>query len=407
MNRRVRAAVLGAEALGAIVLLALALGTAGAGQEKKTKPAPDATKWTAETHDGTGFPLAGIHRTVACAECHIKGVFEGTPTACEACHWDRRQDDRYRLRLGAHCGDCHAPTSWKAVPPSRWDHESLTGFRREGLHRTLDCAECHGEDLGKAVPDCLSCHEEDYRNAKEPDHAAGGFPADCAVCHLSQKSWRGAVVAHAVFPLKGSHRTLDCSACHPGGRYQGTPSECAACHLADYSGTSDPDHRAAAFPTDCVSCHGDGAVGWQGAIFDHARFFVLQGAHKPLDCAACHARGYDLPKDCYGCHAADYSSTSDPNHKASGFPTTCDGCHLPSHASWSQAVFQHDFPIKSGKHVGFSCADCHLTSNYREYSCTDCHTHDKATTDRHHDDVSGYVYNSANCYACHPHGVAD
>ncbi len=468
----------GAAVLAGVLFLAAAWGRWGTGQEKPARPAGDVQKWTAETHDGTNFPLVSRHRTVACAECHIKGVFEGTPTSCEACHWDRRQDDRYRLRLGAHCGDCHTPTSWKNVPPNAWDHETMTGFRREGIHRTLDCADCHGEDFRKPGADCFSCHAENYRDAKDPDHAANGFSTDCLICHRNQKSWADASGVHQDFPLRGRHLTLECAACHPGGRFQGTPTDCAACHIRDYRATTNPDHKAAGFPTDCVSCHGNGAVSWtgasidhdrffalkgthatldcnachakgynlskecygchaadysattdpnhktagfstdceschgngavtwSGASFDHSQFFSLQGAHAILDCNACHAKGYNLPKECYGCHAADYSATTEPNHKASGFPTTCADCHLPTHTTWAQAVFQHAFPITSGKHAGFSCTDCHLTSNYRQFSCTDCHTHDKATTDSHHGDVGGYVYNSANCYTCHPKGVA-
>ena len=355
----------------------------------------------------------------------------------------------------------------------------MTGFRREGIHRTLDCADCHGEDFRKPSADCFSCHAENYRDAKDPDHAANGFstdcvdlppepeelggrgrrarglpasgPApdarmrglssgraasrerrlDCAACHIKDYSattdpdhkaagfptdcvschgngavsWAGASIDHSqFFALKGTHATLECNACHANG--YNLPKDCYGCHAADYNATTDPNHKTAGFSTDCESCHGNGAATWSGASFDHSPFFVLQGAHATLECTACHAKGYNLPKDCYGCHAADYSATTDPNHKASGFPTTCADCHLPTHTSWSQAVFQHDFPIKSGKHAGFSCTDCHLTSNYRQFSCTDCHTHDKAATDSHHGDVAGYVYNSTNCYACHPRGTA-
>ena len=62
-----------------------------------------------QEHDLTNFPLVGKHRTVPCGDCHLDGVLEGTPIACETCHWTRRQDDRYELRLGIHCGDCHTP----------------------------------------------------------------------------------------------------------------------------------------------------------------------------------------------------------------------------------------------------------------------------------------------------------
>jgi len=462
------------------LFIAAAWGLWGAGQEKPAKAPEDVQKWTVERHDTTNFPLVGRHRTVPCAECHIKGVFEGTPTACESCHWDRRQDDRYRLRLGIHCGDCHSPLSWKGVRPDAWDHAVVTGFRLEGVHRTLDCADCHGEGLGKAAPDCYSCHAEDYKRVQDPNHVAGGFPHDCAACHPSQTSWEGARNPHLAFPLRGRHQTIECAACHPNGRFQGTPTDCYVCHAADYNGATDPNHRAAGFPTDCVSCHGDGAVSWSGANFDHDRFFVLKGTHRTIECAACHpngrfqgtptdcyachaadyngttdpnhrAAGYSTdcvtchgdgavnwsaadfdhnrffvlqgahthldcdachpggrfqgtPRDCYGCHAADYNATAEPNHRASGFPTTCQDCHLPTQTSWSQAVFQHSFPITSGRHAGFQCTDCHLTSNFREFSCTVCHT--RAQTDSHHGDVGGYVYNSANCYACHPRGTA-
>ena len=471
----------GAAVFAGIFFLALAWGRWGTGQEKPAaKPTPDVGKWTAETHDRTNFPLVGHHRTVSCAECHVKGVFEGTPSVCESCHWDRRQDDRYRLKLGSHCEDCHTPTAWKNVPPNKWDHLSVSGFHLEGVHRTLDCAECHGEDFKKVFPACVSCHEEDYRGAKDPDHVSAGFPTDCVACHTNQRSWQGAVAGHANFALKGRHLAAACSECHPGGQYKGTPSDCVACHLKDYNSTTDPNHKAAGFPTDCVACHGDAtqtwgsasfnhnqffalkgahtslacsechlggqykgtpsdcvachlkdynsttdpnhkaagfstdcvvchgdaAKTWEGASFNHNQFFALQGAHATLICSDCHSKGYDLPKDCFGCHAADYNAATDPNHKVSGFPTTCESCHYPTHKAWSQAVFQHDFPIKSGKHAGISCADCHLTSNFREFSCTDCHTHDKATVDSHHREVSGYSYNSASCYVCHPKGIA-
>jgi hypothetical protein len=390
-----------------IFFLALAWGRWGTGQEKPAaKPAPDVGKWTTETHDRTNFPLVGHHRTVSCAECHVMGVFEGTPSVCESCHWDRRQDDRYRLKLGSHCEDCHTPTAWKNVPPNKWDHLSVSGFHLEGVHKTLDCAECHGEDFKKVFPACVSCHEEDYRSAKDPDHVSAGFPTDCVACHTNQRSWQGAVAGHTNFALKGRHLAAACSECHPGGQYKGTASDCVGCHLKDYNSTTDPNHRAAGFPMDCVVCHGDGAQSWESAGFNHNQFFTLQGAHATLICFDCHSKGYDLTKDCFGCHATDYDAATDPNHKASGFPTTCESCHYPTHKAWSQAVFQHDFPIKSGKHAGISCADCHLTSNLREFSCTDCHTHDKATVDSHHREVSGYSYNSASCYACHPKGIA-
>jgi formate dehydrogenase maturation protein FdhE len=91
------------------------------------------------------------------------------------------------------------------------------------------------------------------------------------------------------------------------------------------------------------------------------------------------------------------------------FPKDCLQCHTTS--SWSGAVFTHSwFPIYSGSHRGrwSSCSDCHTNSNdYAVFSCTNCHEHAKTEMDSKHSGVSNYVYNSANCYSCHPTGQSD
>ena len=435
-------------------------------------------KWAVETHDRTNFPLTGRHRTVSCGECHLDKVFEGTPTACEVCHWERRQDDRYNLRLGTHCADCHTTLNWKNVPPNNWNHTAEVGYILEGVHRTLDCVECHGESgFVRVSIECFSCHEEDYEDTEEPDHASAGFPPQCQLCHLNTSQWEGAVFthdafrlrgqhrtascqdchssgvyrglpsdcvdchlddynetddpdhrelgfpldctlchrsnadtwentrfSHSAFPLKGKHRTASCSECHTEGIYEGLPSDCVDCHLEDYNEADDPDHRRLNFPTDCEQCHGTNAVTWDNANFDHTSIYPLQGAHKNLDCTSCHATGYALPRECYGCHSQDYEAARNPNHRTAGFPTACESCHFPTHNYWSQAVFDHRFPIESGRHNGLSCTDCHLSSNYRDFSCIDCHAHEKTEMDNEHRGISGYAYNSQSCYGCHPQG---
>lgn len=324
-------------AAGAVVLPLLLVLAArpGTGQDKGAgaKPSRIGQGWTAESHDRTNFPLTGKHRTLGCRECHINLVFEGTPTDCEACHWIRRQDDRYSLRLGTRCSDCHTPQSWKKVDPALWNHETNAGYRLEGVHRTLDCETCHGASGFAPQPTaCYGCHAADYQRTTDPNHAQAGFPTDCAQCHR-QTSWEGGAFQHTGFPLQGRHAQASCSQCHPNGVYQGTSSECVSCHLADYNGTTDPNHRSAGFPTDCAQCHGTSATSWSGAVFDHP------------------------------------------------------------------------FPITSGRHAGVACSECHQTSDYRVFNCLGCH--ERTTTTSRHSDVSGFSYTSTACYACHPRGVAD
>ncbi len=435
-------------------------------------------RWTAADHERTNFPLLGQHRTVACADCHLNGVLAGTPTDCEACHWDRRQDDRYRTLLGLHCADCHTPFDWKKLKANSWDHGRQGGFPLSGVHATMDCAMCHprGTFDRLAARDCYSCHQEQYQRAA--NHVAANYPTDCRQCHFSQSTWQNAQTAHTTFPLLGRHLAAACLDCHKNNVYAGTPHACVSCHLADYDKTQTPNHRQAGYSTDCASCHGASAESWNNAVVNHDQFWPLQGvhktlacekchtvgyelsqdcyschkkdydattapnhrssgystncaschgtsaqtwnnaavnhdqfwpllgAHKTLACDACHVAGYNLPKDCYGCHKKDYDATTNPPHQATGFSTNCQDCHLPSHTSWNQAVFNHKFPIQSGRHSGFACTDCHLTANYNVFSCIDCHSHTKSAMDSAHDDVSGYAYNSRACYTCHPGGNA-
>jgi hypothetical protein len=174
-----------------------------------------------------------------------------------------------------------------------------------------------------------------------------------------------------------------------------------------YRATRAPDHVAAGFPTDCRRCHS--ARSWTGKGFDHSRF-PLTGAHAALACQSCHGDGVYVGKsaDCVACHRGDYDGTTNPNHAAAGFPLACASCH--GTATWSGATFDHDpfVPIHSGAHQGrwSACSDCHVSpTDYRQFTCFSCHPHsDRGETDGHHNDVSGYVYESAACYSCHPRG---
>ncbi|MCK5102099.1 MAG: hypothetical protein KAR17_04760, partial [Cyclobacteriaceae bacterium] len=110
--------------------------------------------------------------------------------------------------------------------------------------------------------------------------------------------------------LSGAHATIanDCATCH-NGDYNNTPNTCVGCHLDDYNNTTDPNHATAQFPTDCESCHTEGA--WQPATFDHnLTNFSLTGAHISTNCTECHAEGYvGTPSDCASCHTTDFNQT--------------------------------------------------------------------------------------------------
>ena len=55
----------------------------------------------------------------------------------------------------------------------------------------------------------------------------------------------------------------------------------------DFTGTTNPESRAAGFPTDCTLCHT--TTNWTASTFNHnTTSFPLTGAHTTVACASCH-----------------------------------------------------------------------------------------------------------------------
>lgn len=132
--------------------------------------------WSSEVrfdHDLSGFPLLGLHATVACTSCHESANFSSAPTQCVDCHQD---DDVHEGGLGAQCDSCHSPNNW-----AQWqfDHDTQTEFPLVGQHAGLTCLTCHSEESGglNALPtNCVACHRND-------DPHEGQFGERCESCH--------------------------------------------------------------------------------------------------------------------------------------------------------------------------------------------------------------------------------
>ncbi len=356
-------------------------------------------------HKSTTFPLEDKHIAVACASCHINGQLKGTPNKCYDCHWIRRQDDRFRTRLGNDCETCHRPSSWTAVA---WDHAAATGFSLNAAHRGIECESCHvGGVFQPGLPTrCYDCHRKDYEAARQPAHAAAGFPITCEGCHKAgDASWHQAKFNHSVFQLVGVHMEQPCAACHQNNIYQGTPRDCVGCHLTDYNNTKNPSHASSGFPTTCDNCHKVSDTSWTQGVFNHATTaFPLLGLHATQPCSACHADGVYKGKStaCVSCHLTNYNNTKNPSHASSGFPTTCDNCHKVSDTSWTQGVFNHAttaFPLL-GLHATQPCSACHADGVYKGKStaCVSCHLTNYNNTKNPNHVAAGFP---TTCDTCH------
>ncbi|MBZ5589336.1 MAG: hypothetical protein LAO05_12310, partial [Acidobacteriia bacterium] len=371
------------------------------------------TSWTQATFNHTAFPLAGVHATTACANCHVNNNFNTPlPTTCVGCHISTYQTATTPVNhagLPTTCDSCHnfADAAWTLA--SSFNH--ATYFALAGAHTTAACTSCHTNGNFTTVPTspCFACHATDFANATTPvPHAA--FPNTCDTCHkFSDTSWTQATFNHSsVFPLVGIHATTACANCHITNNYTTVPTTCAGCHISSYQTATTPVNHAG-LPTTCDSCHSNADAAWTlASTFNHATYFALAGAHTTAACTSCHTNGNftSVPTSpCFACHATDFANATTPVPHAS-FPNTCDTCHKFSDTSWTQATFTNHasvFPLV-GVHATTACANCHINNNYTTVptTCAGCHisTYQTATTPVNHAGLP------TTCDSCHSNADA-
>ncbi len=245
-------------------------------------------------HAKTRFPLKGKHARQQCHLCHKEKVIRReskVDTRCIRCH---EKDDEHKGRYGKKCETCHSPVEWKKY---RFDH-GKTKFPLRGKHSKVTCSKCHRGSLkpSSKVRECQECHIGDsvHRGPKRKR---------CGRCH-NDGGWRNKVLFDhdlSSFPLIGMHGVTPCEECHGGGNFSPTPSRCVECHGKD-------DTHKEYLGEKCERCHNPN--GWRFWKFDHVKDtkFPLDGAHKELECTACHrfkGRGkLKLSTACVGCHRA-------------------------------------------------------------------------------------------------------
>ena len=246
----------------------------------------------------------------------------------------------------ADCSLCHVTGDWRTLRADFvFDHGTETGHPLTGAHAGAQCLRCHN-DRGPvsrfAVKGCAGCHGDPHE---------GRLGRNCRGCH-DEETWqpREQIARHAStrFPLVGAHAATACFRCHEGalvGNFQRADVRCESCHRGDLARAQSPDHAASGWTTDCQRCHVPTA--WLDARFAHTAF-PLTGMHAGAACESCHAGGRfrGTPGNCVDCHLAVYDAARNPDHRASGFPTTCETCH--GTAGWEGAAFDHRFPIRSG-----------------------------------------------------------
>jgi hypothetical protein len=276
-------------------------------------------------------------------------------------------------------------TVWPARAQNVIEQMVTPGLLIDG-HAKLekDCFGCHAAFSRQSQTNkCLDCHKE-----IAADRVTGrGFHGrqleaakqECRLCHTDHKG-RGADIVqldretfnHAAtnFNLQGAHKTVACGDCHAKTvKFRSAPGLCVDCHKA-------MDPHKGRLGAKCDQCHGDDA--WSRVkTFNHdTTKFPLRGAHRSVDCAACHAgeRYTGTATACVGCHRIQ------DVHQGRYGPK-CEDCHDQN--IWKMAQFNHNktkFPLRGG-HANVKCDACHTGDLFRDKlatSCVSCHKKDDA-----------------------------
>lgn len=185
-----------------------------------------------------------------------------------------------------------------------------------------------------------------------------------------------------------SHAQLggNCGACHAPPWSKATMADrCLACHtdVQAQLAAGGPLHGLLAAGRECRTCHTEhqGATGalTSFAHFDHdCTAFKLTGAHRAVDCKACHAGSTykGASQACSACHA-------EPAVHLGRFGTGCGLCHSTTNwttvagAGTGLANFDHastGFKL-TGAHQSIDCKACHAGSGFKglSSSCVSCH----------------------------------
>lgn len=244
-------------------------------------------------HDLTDYPLEGMHRGLACSECHSQGNFkqELAFARCTDCHDDYHEGEISDLSAGIlDCDACHDLSQAFTWSGYDWEDHLDADFPLEGAHLATPCFACHKEsedsrwDFKFESNDCVSCHEDIHQGFISESY----YPEqDCEQCHNAER-WSMIDFDHqrTEWPLEGAHAEEDCRACHyedDNQQFNTLEGGCVECHNNVHG-----DQFALNGVTTCTDCHRS-AFEWKADLFDHqVTEFPLEGRHAEIDCAACH-----------------------------------------------------------------------------------------------------------------------
>ena len=105
-------------------------------------------------HMTTGFPLDGQHLNLRCEQCHLNGIFEGTPRQCSQCHVQGNP------RSAVFMPTNHIPTPLPC----------------DSCHTTNTFQGTHFAHSNVMPGTCAQCHNNINATGKTPNHVVTSAP---------------------------------------------------------------------------------------------------------------------------------------------------------------------------------------------------------------------------------------
>jgi len=166
-----------------------------------------ASRFNADSHRRTAFPLVGAHAALPCEQCHYAAAdrrFSRNVVECVACH-QREYDstrvlslDHARLGFSTDCRGCHL--AWR-FRPARFPGHDVCYLLSSGPHAGLGCRSCHTNGVpmvatfgacnsGSAV--CTTCHVCPDMDRIHAAKAVAGYvcgkESKCYECHRFERA---------------------------------------------------------------------------------------------------------------------------------------------------------------------------------------------------------------------------
>jgi hypothetical protein len=160
------------------------------------------SRFDADAHRRTNFPLMGPHAALPCTECHLEARerrFSRAAVDCQGCHAGdalRAVQPVNHVALGLaerSCRECHTPLRF--TPAQFPTHDACFPISG-GVHAGVPCLGCHTSLMGGSsarcstgTANCIGCHLEAETGAQHAEGRAPGYlfgNRRCLDCHYAR-----------------------------------------------------------------------------------------------------------------------------------------------------------------------------------------------------------------------------